>query len=118
MAGFRTTEQTPFYIEMRFTMNKLLSCRHCEKAIPTATKRTVGIAFMVKEKENNVLTLVRAGGDALDVELLHDDKQYRDGNGHQYTACTELTKVSIDQTLIQHIVQTDSNSPLGRYAGI
>ena len=27
MAGFRTSEQTPFYIEMRFTMNKLLSCR-------------------------------------------------------------------------------------------
>ena len=26
MAGFRTSEQTPFYIEMRFTMNKLLSC--------------------------------------------------------------------------------------------
>ena len=34
---------------------------------------------MVKEKENNVLTLVRAGGDALDVELLHDDKQDGDG---------------------------------------
>ena len=28
MAGFRTTEQTPFDIEMRFTMNKLLSCRY------------------------------------------------------------------------------------------
>ena len=28
MAGFRTSEQTPFYIEMRFTMNKLLSCRY------------------------------------------------------------------------------------------
>ena len=28
MAGFRTSEQTPFYIEMRFTMNKLLSYRH------------------------------------------------------------------------------------------
>ena len=28
MAGFRTTEQTPFYIEMRFTMNKLLSYRY------------------------------------------------------------------------------------------
>ena len=27
MAGFRTSEQTPFDIEMRFTMNKLLSCR-------------------------------------------------------------------------------------------
>ena len=26
MAGVRTSEQTPFYIEMRFTMNKLLSC--------------------------------------------------------------------------------------------
>ena len=25
--GFRTSEQTPFDIEMRFTMNKLLSCR-------------------------------------------------------------------------------------------
>ena len=28
MAGFRTSEQTPFDIEMRFTMNKLLFCRH------------------------------------------------------------------------------------------
>lgn len=28
MAGFRTSEQTPFDIKMRFTMNKLLSCRH------------------------------------------------------------------------------------------
>ena len=28
MAEFRTSEQTPFYIEMRFTMNKLLSYRH------------------------------------------------------------------------------------------
>ena len=27
MAGFRTSEQTLFNIEMRFTMNKLLSCR-------------------------------------------------------------------------------------------
>ena len=27
MAGFRTSEQTPIDIEMRFTMNKLLSCR-------------------------------------------------------------------------------------------
>ena len=26
MAGFRTSEQTPFDIEMRFIMNKLLSC--------------------------------------------------------------------------------------------
>ena len=28
MAGFRTSEQTPFDIEMRFAMNKLLSCRY------------------------------------------------------------------------------------------
>ena len=28
MAGFRTSEQTPFDIEMRFTTNKLLSCRY------------------------------------------------------------------------------------------
>ena len=28
MAGFRTSEQTPFDIEMRFTMNKLLSCHY------------------------------------------------------------------------------------------
>ena len=28
MAGFRTSERTPFDIEMRFTMNKLLSCRY------------------------------------------------------------------------------------------
>ena len=33
-----------------------------------------------EEKENNVLTLVRAGGDALDVELLHDDNQDGDGD--------------------------------------
>ena len=28
MAGFRTSEQTPFDIEMRFTMNKLLFCHY------------------------------------------------------------------------------------------
>ena len=28
MTGFRTSEQTPFDIEMRFAMNKLLSCRY------------------------------------------------------------------------------------------
>ena len=28
MAGVRTSEQTPFDIEMRFTMNKLLTCRY------------------------------------------------------------------------------------------
>ena len=28
MVGFRTSEQTPFDIEMRFTMNKLLTCRY------------------------------------------------------------------------------------------
>ena len=28
MAGFRTSEQTPFDIEMRITMNKLLTCRY------------------------------------------------------------------------------------------
>ena len=28
MAGFRASEQTPFDIKMRFTMNKLLSCRY------------------------------------------------------------------------------------------
>ena len=28
MAGFRTSEQTPFNIEMRLTMNKLLFCRY------------------------------------------------------------------------------------------
>ena len=28
MAGFRTSEQKPFDIEMRFTMNKLLSCHY------------------------------------------------------------------------------------------
>ena len=28
MAGFRTFEQTPLDIEMRFTMNKLLTCRY------------------------------------------------------------------------------------------
>ena len=28
MAGFRTSEQTPFDIEMRFAMNKLLSYRY------------------------------------------------------------------------------------------
>ena len=51
-------------------------------------------------------------------ELLHDDEQYRDGNGYQHTACTELTKVSVDQALIQHIVQTDGNGPLRRDTGI
>ena len=64
------------------------------------------------------LTLHGTTGNTFHIELLHDDKQYRDGNGYQYTTCTELTKVSIDQALIQHIVQTDSNSPLGRNTGI
>ena len=27
MAGFRTSKQTPFDVEMWFTMNKLLTCR-------------------------------------------------------------------------------------------
>ena len=54
-----------------------------------------------EEKENNVLTLVRAGGDALDVELLHDDKQDGDGDRHQHTACTEKRKVIVDQGLLQ-----------------
>ena len=73
---------------------------------------------MVKEKENNVLTLVRAGGDALDVELLHDDKQDGDGDRHQHTACTEKCKVVVDQGLLQHIIQTDSHCPVGRDARI
>ena len=63
---------------------------------------------MVKEKENHVLTLVRAGGDALDVELLHDDKQDGDGDGHQHTACTEERKVIVDQGLLQHIIQAET----------
>ena len=71
-----------------------------------------------EEKENNVLTLVRAGGDALDVELLHDDKQDGDGDGHQHTACTEERKVIVDQGLLQHIIQTDSHCPVGRDARI
>ena len=69
---------------------------------------------MVKEKENNVLTLVRAGGDALDVELLHDDKQDGDGDGHQHTACTEERKVIVDQGLLQHIIQTRIGLDMGR----
>ena len=44
MAGFRTTEQTPFDIEMRFTMNKLLSCRHWEKN-PHSHKKDCGDCF-------------------------------------------------------------------------
>ena len=62
------------------------------------------------------LTLHGTTGNTFHIELLHDDKQYRDG--YQYTTCTELTKVSIDQALIQHIVQTNGNGPLGRNTGI
>ena len=66
---------------------------------------------MVKEKENNVLTLVRAGGDALDVELLHDDKQDGDGDRHQHTACTEERKVIVDQRLLhRQVLESDPES--------
>ena len=66
------------------------------------------------ENEDSKLTLVCAGGDSLNVELLHDDKQDGNGNGHQYTACTELRKIRINQTLIQHLVQTNGNGIFGR----
>ena len=49
MAGFRTTEQTPFDIEMRFTMNKLLSCRHWEKN-PHSHKKDCGDCFYGEEE--------------------------------------------------------------------
>ena len=64
------------------------------------------------------LALNGASGNTFHIELLHDDKQCRDGNGYQYTTCAELTKVSVDQALIQHVVQTDGNGPLRRNTGI
>ena len=74
--------------------------------------------FMMKEKEDSALALVCAGGDALDVELLHDDEQDGDGDGHQHAACTEERKVVVDQRFLQHIVQADGHRPVGRKAGV
>ena len=37
--------------------------------------------------------LVGAGGDAFDVEFLHDDKEDRDGDGHQHAARAEQREV-------------------------
>ena len=55
------------------------------------------------------LTLHGTTGNTFHIELLHDDKQYRDGNGYQYTTCTELSEVRVDKTLIQHLIQTNGN---------
>ena len=62
--------------------------------------------------------LIRAGGNALDIEFLHDDKQNRDGDGHQHTACTEQRKVVVDERSLQHIEQADGDCPVGGDAGV
>ena len=59
------------------------------KATPTADGQAVGVAFDEGENEDSVLALIGTRGDALDVELLHDDKQDGNGDGHQHTACAE-----------------------------
>ena len=55
MAGFRTSEQKPFDIEMRFTMNKLLSCRYSmdinrvEARFESGTALAIGCAAIEDE---------------------------------------------------------------------
>ena len=65
-----------------------------------------------------ISTLGSAGGDALDVELLHDDKQHRDGDSHQDAACAEAGEVAVDQSLLQHVVQADGNRPVRADTGV
>lgn len=62
--------------------------------------------------------LVCAGGDALDVELLHDDEQNGNGDGHQHAACAEQRKIVVDQRTGQHVVQADGHCPVGTDAGV
>ena len=50
---------------------------------------------MMKEKEDNSLALVCAGGDALDIELLHDDDMREEGREEE-RANTEREKVRAD----------------------
>ena len=73
---------------------------------------------MMKEKEDSGLALVCAGGDALHIELLHNDEQDGDGDGYQHTACAEERKVVVDQRFLQHIVQADGHRPVGGKAGV
>ena len=94
-----------------------LSCAVPERIKATLRCRGVRL-FMMKEKEDSALALVCAGGDALDVELLHDDEQDGDGDGHQHAACTEECKVVVDQRFLQHIVQADGHRPVGGKAGV
>ena len=52
-----------------------------EKEAAEMKEMNAGRCFLMKEKEDSALALVCAGGDALDVKLLHDDEQDGDGNG-------------------------------------
>ena len=70
------------------------------------------------EKVSLRSALICAGGNALDIEFLHDDKQNRDGDGHQHTACTEQRKVVVDERSLQHIEQADGDCPVGGDAGV
>ena len=51
-------------------------------------------AFMMKEKEDSALALVCAGGDTLDVELLHDDEQDGEGNGIKEALADQVAQTS------------------------
>ena len=53
-----------------------------------------GAAFMMKKKEESALALVCAGGDALDVELLHDDEQDGEGNGIKEALADQVAQTS------------------------
>lgn len=81
--------------------------------------------FMMKEKEDSALALVCAEGDALDVELLHDDEQDGDGDGVEEAladqvaqtgrACVDhdKTRIGVGQVeILQHEVDRDH----GQYA--
>jgi hypothetical protein len=70
------------------------------------------------EKTNLRSALICAGSNALDIEFLHDNKQNRDGDGDQHTACTEQRKVVVDKRFLQHIEQADGHCPVGGEAGV
>ena len=58
-----------------------------------------------------------SAGDALDVELLHDDEQHRDRDGHDYAPCAELGKVAVAVHLVHHGKEAQRYGLICRYAG-
>ena len=100
----------------RYLKENILRCTSCNRSkIPAVAYATGGIVYCLFTPKS---TLGSAGGDALDVELLHDDKQHRDGDSHQDAACAEAGEVAVDQSLLQHVVQADCHRPVRRNAGV